>query len=186
MVENDRVTYIYALVDPRDGGIYYIGKANDLEKRLYQHLRRDVNRHKCRWLESLARDGLAPTVRILETVPADEWAEAEIKWIAKGRGEGWPLTNIAAGGPHCHDPYALLEQVLDSAQWLAFSALPKTTKTETMIAGAQAALPFLHAWANGEEETLADWHTIGPLMKEALCVAIQRSGKGAEDGNERR
>lgn len=91
---------IYALADPRTNKIRYVGKADDPAKRLLGHLRncRQAKTHVQRWLAQLAALGLRPTLSILQAVDKSRWAEAERAWIAKGRAEGWPLTNYADGG----------------------------------------------------------------------------------------
>jgi len=43
--------------------------------------------------------GLNYEVRVLEEVAQqDDLDEAEVRWIAHGRAQGWPLTNLTAGG----------------------------------------------------------------------------------------
>lgn len=37
-------TYIYGLKDPRDNQIYYVGKSNDPQRRLEQHLEGRINK----------------------------------------------------------------------------------------------------------------------------------------------
>lgn len=94
---------IYALCDP-SGEIRYIGKANDAKKRFKSHLR-DSKRRKtpvyC-WIQSLSRKGTLPTIKVLLTVPSDQWKEAEIALIAEHSKVG-RLLNVAKGGdqPHC-------------------------------------------------------------------------------------
>lgn len=94
---------IYALIDPRDGAIRYIGKANDSAKRLKSHIR-DARRRRTPvydWLNKLMAMGLAPSVVILET--CEDWIEAEKRHIAQARAQGMRLLNVAEGGnePYC-------------------------------------------------------------------------------------
>lgn len=94
-----RTTYIYGLRDPRDKMIHYIGKANSPKARLKQHMECEgANKYKNAWLADLVSCGLKPTIDILEAIPLSEWQEAECRWIAIGKSEQWPLTNINAGG----------------------------------------------------------------------------------------
>lgn len=89
--------YIYALKDPRDEQIYYIGKTNNPRARYKQHLKdSDVNKYKVAWLEELRKEELKPEMAILDTV-GEDWEECETAWIEKGTRKGWPLTNIV----HC-------------------------------------------------------------------------------------
>lgn len=93
-------TYIYGLVDPRTNRIRYIGKADNPQRRLTNHLadaRRGVVSVRCRWLRKLMKLGLVPTVEILEEVPVDRWDEAERWWIAR-LSLSHDLTNGTHGG----------------------------------------------------------------------------------------
>ncbi|CAJ0803088.1 hypothetical protein LMG18090_04388 [Ralstonia mannitolilytica] len=94
---------IYALRDPRDGAIRYIGKANNAVKRLASHLRDSRRRNTpvyC-WIRKLAESGMVPRLEVLEQ--ADDWAEAERRLIALSRARGDRLLNVADGGdePFC-------------------------------------------------------------------------------------
>lgn len=90
---------IYALVDPRDGCVRYIGKAADPEARYRKHLcpyylRADTYKNK--WIKSLLSQGLTPTLKIIEEVPEDQWERREQYWVAFYRGD--MLTNGTPGG----------------------------------------------------------------------------------------
>lgn len=91
--------YIYGLKDPRDNAIHYVGKSTRPKRRLEQHLA-DISTNKDRvdWLRDLQAAGSEPELTILEKSNDEDWQEAECKWIAIGREEGWPLTNISRGG----------------------------------------------------------------------------------------
>ena len=91
---------IYALVDPRDDTVRYIGYSSNPTKRLGQHLEgKTTNRRFVRWLDELHqyRWGCVPRLVILEHVPRNMWDEAERRWIAYYRERG-NLLNVADGG----------------------------------------------------------------------------------------
>jgi len=91
---------IYALKDPRDGRIRYIGQTSmSLRRRMQAHLlRAPIERtHKGVWLRNLLAAGLKPVYEVLGT-GYGEWAEAERRWIREGRERGWALTNGTAVG----------------------------------------------------------------------------------------
>lgn len=99
---------IYGLKCPISGSIRYIGKTkNALKERLKGHLsdakKLKYKHHTSRWLRKLLCDGLIPEVILLEESEGD-WIEAEIRWIARGKALGWPLTNSTAGGDGAPDP----------------------------------------------------------------------------------
>ena len=95
---------IYALIDPRDGAVRYVGKANDAYKRLKGHLR-EARRRKTpvyAWIRKLQGLELSPRIEILRVCDASNWKEAEIEEIAK-HALGGRLLNLAKGGdePFC-------------------------------------------------------------------------------------
>jgi hypothetical protein len=95
---------IYGLVDPRTSAVRYVGKTTQGMRRIYNHragLRVDRT-HKGAWLRQLQAEGLQCGVLLLEELPAEELCAAEVRWIAAGRKEGWPLTNLTDGGEGLH------------------------------------------------------------------------------------
>jgi len=94
-----QITFIYALRDPRDRSVHYIGKSNSPRSRLLQHLEdKTSNAQKAAWIDELVAVGLRPALEILDEVERKDWPQAERDWIAFGFAEGWPLTNISPGG----------------------------------------------------------------------------------------
>lgn len=94
---------IYALTDPRTGQVRYIGQSTTGEARARAHMQptkaAHSNTHKENWVNSLRADGLIYGVHVVEEAGCiADLDEAEIWWIAHGREQGWPLTNITAGG----------------------------------------------------------------------------------------
>lgn len=93
---------IYALVDPRDDRVRYIGKANEPLRRLHLHVH-PINlrgrNHKQQWIKSLIAVGLRPRLHVICWVPLEHWQEAERFWIAWWR-RNYPgdLTNHCDGG----------------------------------------------------------------------------------------
>jgi len=98
----DEQVTIYALADPRDGDVRYIGKAVYPDKRLRQHLspsQLDYYRsQKNSWIKSLLTAGVKPTMHVLELVDHQDANAAECRWIEKALGMGARLTNGTAGG----------------------------------------------------------------------------------------
>jgi hypothetical protein len=81
----DRQYQIYALIDPRDNAIHYIGMSDDAKYRFYQHwLNMKVSERQRRWIKELQQLGLAPVPQILETVEPntpDAASDREEYWI---------------------------------------------------------------------------------------------------------
>lgn len=104
-VPNDpRPGRVYALVDPRDGGLRYVGKTvYSPERRLAGHINhaKKNGRSRCsRWILRLLELELRPEVVVLEETPEGVGLlnEAECRWIAKLRAEGVDLCNQTTGG----------------------------------------------------------------------------------------
>lgn len=97
---------IYALVDPRDDAIRYIGASVDPVKRLESHLRDKEGNRKCGWLSELKNLGLTPRLIEIEIASESEWEEAERWWIAECRAVGCDLTNHTDGGLGLINPTA--------------------------------------------------------------------------------
>ncbi len=90
---------IYALKDPRDGDIRYIGRTRDERKRYQLHVAPSqlTNSHKSRWIRQLLSLGLSPILEILE-VDVPDSAASERAWISRLRDSGHRLTNSTDGG----------------------------------------------------------------------------------------
>lgn len=62
--------YVYALIDPRDNAIFYIGRTgdSDLNKRLTLHLcyRNNPNKKLVDRIKSIESDGFIPVIKLLE------------------------------------------------------------------------------------------------------------------------
>jgi len=95
---------IYALIDPRDGRVRYIGKTvRTAHRRLRRHLARcylyETSTHKNRWLRQLLALGLEPRIEILEEhQSAAELCASEQRCIAAYLAAGEALTNTTPGG----------------------------------------------------------------------------------------
>lgn len=90
---------VYALLDPRDNTIRYVGISIDANQRFAQHLRGYAgSRYERRWLRELREKGLSPTLLILETIPQGPDAyeiacEREKFWIQEMIQANEPLLN---------------------------------------------------------------------------------------------
>lgn len=100
-----RKVYIYALIDPRNNEIRYIGKTIKLlHHRLKGHMNEsiryaNVNIHKERWIRSLYRIDLLPIIEKLDCIDSDIASLAEISWITYASIElECDLTNVTIGG----------------------------------------------------------------------------------------
>ena len=92
--------YVYALIDPRDDTMRYIGMTRNVCSWLIQHTK-DVSKStsKGAWLNELAQLGLSPELEVLETIPGSKdssvmASQRERHWIKELLRQGIPLVNI--------------------------------------------------------------------------------------------
>lgn len=128
--------YIYGLKDPRDQTIRYVGKSVKPKQRFNAHLKDEMtNVEKAKWIGELRRLGLKPKMVILEIADEGNWSTVECKWIAKGRKDGWPLTNAESGSSQ-PETYEFFRPYIKPDLWSNFEGLKETRKR--LICGATA------------------------------------------------
>lgn len=102
---------IYALIDPRDMLIRYVGfTKRELHRRLEVHLGRPVNKAMRQWFASLALAGTAPLIERICWTTEERWERDEMYWIGWCRQIG-RLLNVDAGGD-----YRLSKNVINPAK----------------------------------------------------------------------
>lgn len=90
---------IYALLDPRDRQVRYVGMTKNPKERLSRHVRearRKGGTKRLSWVRSLVAAGCTPEMVELERT--GDWHEAEQFWIAYLRSVGADLVNGNEGG----------------------------------------------------------------------------------------
>lgn len=107
---------IYGLVDPRTHLVRYVGKTNNLAKRMREHLC-DAPRFSHypvkKWINKLAKAGLQPTPIILAVVPSEQsWQEQERLWISRFQ----DLLNCTEGGDGVHDPDGIIARKISESK----------------------------------------------------------------------
>lgn len=92
---------IYALIDPRDNLIHYVGLSISAESRFIGHISgQSGNVQEKQWILDLQQQGLIPILQILETIEPGNNAysiacEEEFYWIREMASQGHPLLNIS-------------------------------------------------------------------------------------------
>lgn len=94
--------YIYALMDPITKRIRYIGKTNNLKRRIKDHIK-DCDKigfwtPKNKWLMQLKANNLKPIIKPLLETTKEKSNEDEIRYIAKYKKILPDLTNDTDGG----------------------------------------------------------------------------------------
>lgn len=93
-----KTTFIYALCEPGTRTVRYIGKTNDVARRLKEHLKpKQKKTYLGNLLRSLRVLGTFPEMIIFREVEGDG-SDAEIRYIQRARGFGMRLTNSTDGG----------------------------------------------------------------------------------------
>lgn len=89
---------VYALRDPRDGAVRYVGYTTNLKQRLHGHIysRTKTDTPRTLWVRELKGLGLEP---IIEPVHRASGENDESEWIAWFRAAGFDLLNMSDGGP---------------------------------------------------------------------------------------
>lgn len=96
--------YIYALINPVDGSVFYVGRTNNLRNRYRNHAFGSASAGSglSRVIETVKRKGSVPLMGILEFVDeSDDWILREEYWIKYGLEKSWPLRNYGKGGGMC-------------------------------------------------------------------------------------
>jgi len=84
---------VYALIDPRDDSIHYIGQSRQPEFRLSQHIQRSYGSTYA-WIQELLQQGLQPILKIVESLEDERQAEVrENYWIRFYTEQKAPLLN---------------------------------------------------------------------------------------------
>lgn len=100
---------IYVLIDPRTNEYRYIGKTVvSLKERLRGHFSQSMRTkkpgHKENWIRGLLAKNVKPVIKVIEVCSEENWQDRERYWIAFGKKEGWPITNLSPGGDGWHGP----------------------------------------------------------------------------------
>lgn len=88
---------IYALVDPRDNTVRYIGQTNNLNERMQAHRSAAVNKWVGAWVRDLATVGQSFQCKVITRSAVQHADAAERYWIAFYRSLG-TLFNESEGG----------------------------------------------------------------------------------------
>jgi predicted GIY-YIG superfamily endonuclease len=109
---------IYALIDPTDHRVCYVGQTRNPQARLAQHLSHRSHRGgKGAWIRSLEEKGHRPIMQILERVTDQETALArEQEWIRRFIERGMPLINREARVQEQPNSLYLTQAILPTRQ----------------------------------------------------------------------
>lgn len=90
-----RITYIYGLYEVgKENEIRYVGKSDNIYKRLKDHRNDKANNHKTCWIKSILNKNSSINIKVLKICDSNNWKEVEIKTISEYNN----LTNSNIGG----------------------------------------------------------------------------------------
>ena len=107
--------YVYALIDPRNDEVCYVGVTKNVYSRLSQHVKdASMTDSKGKWITELEQFELAPELEILETINACQ----DIDRIASEREKHWIQRTFGVRTPQT--PHVFLDSyLLDQEHWQA-------------------------------------------------------------------
>lgn len=137
---------IYALIDPRDDTIRYVGRSARPATRLSQHLRTG-SRAVRGWVSELRTLGLAPRQEILEYVSTENAHSSEAKWIARHQVENLLNVNSEKNYRLCEPQRQRVELMLSRRELALLDrqrgAAPRASYIRSLIRNAETAPPAL-------------------------------------------
>jgi hypothetical protein len=86
--------YIYALIDPRNNSVRYVGQTLYPTMRLHSHNRPTDSLPKSQWIRELSAEGHTARMEILEETTKAAARVRELYWIAEHLSRGAALTNV--------------------------------------------------------------------------------------------
>ena len=176
--------FIYALIDPRDYKIRYIGKSISPGQRYEQHMHdKEYNAGKIGWIEGLQIRNMQPVMKILEVANEKNWKKRERWWIVRGREFGWPLLNISPGGDggrQCPIPSSFY-WLLDKPLLDRLEKLPHKVQADIVMECAEAVADILvdkvRCYVNDDMQGYYRLENIGRQMTvdnvERLCKSTK-------------
>jgi len=98
-----KTTFIYGLIDPRTKQVKYIGKSNNPEKRLIEHMCESKSKDGCgtkkeNWINKLCKLNLNPVLKIIDEVKIEEYEYWEEFYIKEYKYDGIELLNYDEKG----------------------------------------------------------------------------------------
>lgn len=92
------IVYIYVLKHPLTTEIRYVGLTRYPKKRLINEIHKAHTPHLRNWIEAIKRDGMRPTMEIIEEANEIDASERESIWISFYKERGARLINFTSGG----------------------------------------------------------------------------------------
>jgi len=158
------VYQVYALVDPRDKLVYYVGITKDVQRRYIEHtLRKEKNTEKAAWITELSTLGLSPTLEILHPLlPLEEAQVQEKYWINHYLSINMPLTN---------------KDGIDGKPLRRGMTGPRRKKEQRMIVVSAPPAVKLLTIKNIMEDTHLSWAVVNDMLRKGTIKGFKVDGQ---------
>lgn len=176
-------TVIYALVDPRNHEVRYVGKTRHFQKRIRAHKERMDETRRGIWVKELREDGRALFPVKLAEVDDMHADAAEQFWISQGRLFGWALTNTVYNN---HKPSREMAQepvaaLLDTPDDAPTEAIVER-EAEQVPPASNLPLLTVQARSAGLELTPQEWDALARLDRGQTPYAVAANWAGSKSG----
>lgn len=124
-----KIFYVYELIDPRDGAVFYVGKGQgDRAQSHEKEAKKGSNSAKCRKIRDIIASGFTPEIAIVKRFCGEK--EAFAFEIGRIRARGLEnLTNVRPGGPE----HFLRTADTDSHKMLSVLTIAQKTQQLTAL-----------------------------------------------------
>jgi len=92
-MDDEKLVYVYVLIDPRDSKIRYVGSTINIQATMSRHSTQFNNKKKVAWIDELRSVGLKPKIEIIDTTTTKSRTEVERRWIQHHVAKGDNLLN---------------------------------------------------------------------------------------------
>ncbi|MDP4299946.1 GIY-YIG nuclease family protein [Leptothrix discophora] len=190
-----KTEYIYALYDVRTGDYFYVGRTNDLTRRMGEHLRNaraGHTEHKYQKIRQIEDAASLFDYELLDTI-VDVSQPYEEFWVYQLLCEGCDLTNMKAGdAKQAAEADAMRSMQGRGARYSDAATFLDARQREVEEAAARAATARLHARAKRQERAEEDWDPmrvlfdyervdqkfVSPWMREREARRLAEKGRG--------
>lgn len=140
--ELNGVSGIYALIDPTDGSVGYVGKSKDIAQRYAQHIDGIGNDRKSAWIAELASQGMNPQLKLIERCRIELLDSREDYWLSFYLDSGEAIYNeskkIKCGAKYTGNKMNKLQLSFDSATYAMIDAISYINGTNSSAAVAES------------------------------------------------
>jgi DNA-binding XRE family transcriptional regulator len=166
---------VYALIDPRDNTIRYIGITTNTAVRLDQHLG-DAGKksEKGKWLTELKQSSLSPMLRVLETINTT----GDTRAIARDRERYWIQTFLQSGA-HLVNDFGVIRAYPQYGRSQSVQSLERPKRLRTCTVNQQLKQHRLDASLSRAELARRAGVDVGTVTRAEESQPVQKANAAA-------